>query len=53
MSPGGSPRTRSGEDVTDGNARAERLYRSMGFIPRFTGVAWYATGSVPISPEQD
>jgi ribosomal protein S18 acetylase RimI-like enzyme len=40
-------------NVTDGNARAERLYRSLGFTPLFTGVAWYATGSISVSPEQD
>lgn len=40
-------------NVTDGNARAERLYRTLGFVPVFTGVAWYATQWVPISPQQD
>lgn len=52
-----SLRTRSAPplrlNVTDGNARAQHLYRSMGFVPLFSGAGWYAPQCIPVSPEQD
>lgn len=40
-------------NVTDGNASAQRLYRTMGFVPLFSGVGWYSARCIPISPEQE
>ncbi|MGD0718106.1 MAG: GNAT family N-acetyltransferase [Thermoplasmata archaeon] len=40
-------------NVTEGNARAQRLYRGLGFVPTFTDVGWYSPRCVPVPPEQE
>lgn len=40
-------------NVTEGNGRAQRLYRSLGFAPVFTGIGWYARRWIPVPPEQE